>query len=101
MNAKKIANFFEYFSLSVFGLFGGLIFDWSRGGLFLHVVHGTDNEENNESDDEKINDGLNEIAVVDGGRFFEAGKGRDDELEVGEIETADNHGDNGHDDIVN
>ena len=86
--------------MGIFGFGRGLVFDGGRSGFFLEVVDEFDEKEDGEGDDEEIDDGLEEVAVVYGGRFFDAEEGRTDKFKAGEVETADNHGDDGHDDVV-
>lgn len=83
-----------------FGFGVGFVFDWSWSGLFLHVVDGANHEEDNKGNDEEIDGGLNEVAVVDGGRVDALDVGGNDKLEARKVEAADEHGNYGHDDVV-
>ena len=86
----------------VFDLRGGFVFDrsGSRGGFFLHVVERADEEKNHESDNQEVDDGLDEVSVVNGRGFDSGDIGGNHELQGGEVEPTDNHRDNRHDDVV-
>ena len=68
------------------------------------MVDALHQEKDTEGDDEKVNQRLNKIAIVDGGRLHLNASGyllgwkRD--LEVGEVDTADEPANWWHDDVV-
>lgn len=68
---------------------------------FAHFVEGADHDENYKANDEEVDDGLEEVAIVNGGRFDTLNIGRDGEFEGAEVETTDNHRDKWHDDVIN
>lgn len=102
---EEVADFFEESGLVVFLLFLGFFFFLfgflgQAFGAFAHFVEGANHEEDDKGDDEEVDGGLEEVAVVDGGGFDAFDVGGDGELKVGKIVTADNHGDDRHDDVV-
>ncbi len=82
---EEVADFLEEGSL-VFLDFGGGFFFFVFGffgealGAFAHFVEGANHEEDNEGDNEEVNGGLEEIAVVYGGGFNALNVGRDGEF---------------------
>ncbi len=60
----------------VFDFRSGFIFDRGGSGFFLHVVKRSNHDEDNEGDNEEVDDGGNEISVVDCRRFdvFDVGR---------------------------
>ena len=102
---EEVADFFEESGLVFLNLFGFLFFFvftffGETFGAFAHFVEGANHEEDDKGDDEEVNGGLEEVAVVDGGGLDAFDVGGDGELEVGKIVTADDHGDDWHDDVV-
>ena len=89
---------FLNFSGSFFFLF--FVFLSETFGAFAHFVEGADYEENYEANDEEVDDGLEEVAVIDGGRLNAFDVSGDGELEGAKVEAADNHGNDRHDDVV-
>lgn len=82
---EKIADFFEKRGLVFFDFsFGFFLFVFFFLGeffsAFAHFVERADHEEDNEGDNEEINGGLEEIAVVYGGGFNAFNVGRDGEF---------------------
>lgn len=79
-----------------FGGMGG--FDISSA---VEFVHGADNNEDNEGNEEKVDDVLEEVAVSDVGDGVGTEEVWDVEGETREVETAGEETRNRHDDVVN
>ena len=79
-----------------------------RGGgsglllLAAHLVDPLDQQEDHDGDEQEVDDGLDEAAVLDGG-LLDAGRlvrGPDDALQGGEVDAAEEGADDGHEHIV-
>ena len=82
---EEVADFFEEGSLVFFDGGSGFFFLFfvflgEAFSAFTHFVERANHEENDEADDEEVNDGLEEVAVVDGGRLDAFDVGGDGEL---------------------
>ena len=67
---------------------------------FAHLVQASDHKEDDKADDEEVDNGLEEVAVVDGGWLDAWDVGWDSDLEGTEVEAADEHGNYWHDDVI-
>lgn len=66
----------------------------------MHAIHGFDDEENHPSDDEELDDVLNEVAVSDDGFGVSAEEIRNADGELSEVGAAHEKADDGHNDVV-
>lgn len=102
---EKVADFLEESSLVFLDFDGGFfffVFGFFGEALstFTHFVEGANHEENHKADDEEVNDGLEEVAVINSGGLNAFDVGGDGELEGAKVEAADNHGNDRHNDVV-
>lgn len=94
---EGIADLFEDGELVFFGfLFGGFFFVV----FFVEFIDDANHEEDDEGDDEEVDEVLEEVAVADVGGFGGAKEVGDDDFEIGEVYSADDEADEGHDDVV-
>ena len=77
--------------LQSFGLFGELAEIFFVG--LAHAIHESHNDEDTESDDDEVDDVLDEHTVVDAGIFYR-------DAETGEVDTAENETDERGDDVI-
>lgn len=72
----------------IFGFCGSFVFDLGGFGFLFHIVKEADNKEDNESNDDKINKGLDEVPVVYCGGFDSGNISWDSEFEISEVKAA-------------
>jgi hypothetical protein len=77
------------------------------GGRLVQAVDGLHHEENRQAHDDEVDDGVDEHAVIDGGRpgllgRRQAGVGRAAQVDeqVAEVDLAQQQADGGHDDVL-
>ncbi len=102
---EEVADFFEESGLVFFDGSGGFfffvfVFLGEAFGAFTHFVESADHEENHKADDEEVNDGLEEVAVINSGGLNTFNVGGNGKLEGAKVEAADNHGNDWHNDVV-
>lgn len=88
-----------------FGFGVGFGFFFSDAGGFdvfraIKLVHGADNNEDDEGDEKEVNDVLKEVAVGDVSDGVGSEKVRNVESEAGKVETAGEEAGDWHDDVV-
>lgn len=103
MGDESIANFFEEgeFGFGRRGIFfGSLLVGFVFFGLFLlEMIDETDKEEDGESDDEKVDNVLNEVAVGDAGVVVATENVGDGKDERGEVGTTEKNADKRHENV--
>ena len=81
------------------GLFLGFLFDF----LFLleaELGDALDEQEHDQRCEQEVHDSLNEASVADGDVAHSLYRGGDDDLEIGEVDAAENTADDRHKDVI-